>query len=117
MHRNRIVGGYCQGNFCCDGVQAALRDAAPVDVTTPALKRRAIFGCPPDACGTPIGNDEIFSGLPVESRNNSDEIGEHAVGGGVEAGIFFGDGQAGEDVGFEIDVGRCAGDFAHGAAA
>jgi hypothetical protein len=47
----------------------------------------------------------------------SHEICEHAVCRGVEAGIFFGEGEAGEDVGFEIDVRRGAGDLGHGSAA
>ena len=34
----------------------------------------------------------------------ADEIGQHAVGGGAEAGIYFGDGEAGEDVGIEFDL-------------
>jgi len=42
------------------------------------------------------------------------KICEHTVRRRVQAGIFFGDGKAWEDVGFEIDVGTGAGDFAHG---
>jgi hypothetical protein len=41
------------------------------------------------------------------------EVRQQAIGGCVEARIFFGDREAGEDVGFEINVGRCAGDFGH----
>ncbi len=41
----------------------------------------------------------------------ADEIGQHAVGGGVEAGIFLGEGEAREYVGFEIDVRGRAGNL------
>src|SRR5712691_2602929 len=48
------------------------------------------------------------------SSHGSHEIRQHAIRGGVETGVFFGDGEAGEDVGFKIDVGRRARDLRHG---
>ena len=54
-----------------------------------------------------------MTGLNVSTGHRTHEICEHAVGCRVEAGIFFGDGEAGEDVGFEIDVRRRAGDAGH----
>ena len=43
----------------------------------------------------------------------SHEICQQTICSRIKTGIFFGDGEAGEDVGFEIDVGRGAGNLAH----
>ncbi len=45
----------------------------------------------------------ILTGLLISYRPH--KIRQHPVRGRIQAGIFFGDGEAGEDVGFEIDVG------------
>ena len=96
------------------------RTSAGCGILRGRLRGRALE-CAPDLSPRPKGgsaqdeacqrgivgvNLSLFGHCPHEIR-------QHAVRRRIQAGIFFGDGEAGEDVGFEIDVGRGAGNLAH----
>src|SRR5580658_6018611 len=68
----------------------------------------------PGYCQASSGRKAADESASVQSGDRPHKIRQQAVGRGVQAGVFFGDRQAREDICFEMEIGGSAGDLAHG---